>query len=168
MSSWCMMALQKLFCLSHGKRCVPPMTAFAPTRRCQGFLLQFCFGTAFFCGKPREHSNSASHAHATPFLPLAMHFAHDQKHAILRICYALRSKRSNINRLRHFQTTYNKHYVNKTPNLGKIERKNPPRPRPLVGVSVCNPTHILHLFLPPLPRSYNLTITRRKNHAWET
>ena len=144
-----MMALQKLFCLSHEWRCVPPMTMLAPTRRCQSFLLQFCFGTAFFCGKPREHSNSASHAHATPFLPLAMHFAHDQKHAILRICYALRSKRSNINGLRHFQTTYNKHYVNKTPNLGKIERKNPPRPRLLVGVSVCNPTHILHLFLPP-------------------
>ena len=47
------------------------------------------------------------------------------------------------------QTAYNKHYVNKTPNRGKIERKNPPRPRLLVGVSVCNPTHILHLFLPP-------------------
>ena len=149
MSSWCMMLVQKLFCLSHEWRCVPPMTAFAPTRRCQSFLLQFCFGTAFFCGKPREHTSSASHAHATPFLPLAMHLTHDQKHAILRICYALRSKRSNINRLRHFETPYNKHYVNKTPNRGKIERKTPPRPRLLVGVSVCNPTHILHLFLPP-------------------
>ena len=133
MSSWCMMVAQKLFCLSHEWRCVPPMTAFAPTRRYQGFLLQFCFGTAFFCGKPREHSNSASHAHATPFLPLAMHFAHDQKHAILRICYALRSKRSNINGLRHFQTAYNKHYVNKTPNLGKIERKKPPPPSAFAG-----------------------------------
>ena len=148
-----MMALQKLFCLSHGKRCVPPMTAFAPTRRYQGFLLQFCFGTAFFCGKPREHSNLASHAHATPFLPLAMHFAHGNNYAFLPFCYALRSKRSIIVAISmgyaYCQTTYNKHYVNKTPNLGKIERKNPPRPRLSRGVSVCNPTHILHLFLPP-------------------
>jgi len=109
------------------------MTAFAPTRQYQGFLLQFCFGTAFFCGKPREHTSSTSHAHATPFLPLAMHLAHDQKHAILRICYALRSKRSNINRLRHFETPYNKHYVNKTPNRGKIERKKPPPPSAFGG-----------------------------------
>jgi len=163
-----MMLVQKLFCLSHEWRCVPPMTAFAPTRRCQSFLLQFCFGTAFFCGKPREHSNSASHAHATPFLPLAMHFAHDQKHAILRICYALRSKRSNINRLRHFETPYNKHYVNKTPNRGKIERKNPPA----LGfwwVCLCVIPHTFcTYFCPPTPLSYNLALTRRKNHAWET
>ena len=134
MTNWCMMGLQKLFlCLSHGKRCVPPMTAFAPTRQYQGFLLQFCFGTAFFCWKAPQHTGSASRAHATPFLPLAMHLAHDQKRAFLPFCYALRSKRSNINGLRHFQTTYNKHYVNKTPNLGKIERKNPPPPSAFAG-----------------------------------
>ena len=133
MNSWCMMALQKLFCLSHGKRCVPPMAMLAPTRRYQGFLLQFCFGTAFFCWKAREHTGSVSHAHATPFLPLAMHLAHGNNYAFLRICYALRSKRNNINRLRHFQTTYNKHYVNKTLNLGKIERKNPPPPSAFGG-----------------------------------
>lgn len=147
MTNWCMMALQKLFlCLSESKRCVSPCVA--PTSSTKVFSSSLAL-VLLFCWKAREHISSASHAHATPFLPLAMHFAHGNNYAILRVCYALRSKRSNINRLRHFQTVYNKHYVNKTPNLGKIERKNPPRPRLLVGVSVCNPTHILHLFLPP-------------------
>ena len=147
MTNWCMMALQKLFCV-----CLRVSVAFlpmyAPTSSAKVFSSSLAL-VLLFCWKAREHISSASHAHATPFLPLAMHFAHGNNYAILRVCYALRSKRSNINRLRHFQTVYNKHYVNKTPNLGKIERKNPPRPRLLVGVSVCNPTHILHLFLPP-------------------
>ena len=136
MSSWCMMALQKLFCLSHEWRCVPPMTMLAPTRRCQSFLLQFCFGTAFFVVNRVSTVTQPRTRTRPPFLPLAMHLAHDQKHAILRICYALRSKRSNINGLRHFETTYNKHYVNKTPNRGKIERKNPP-PSLAFGGCVC-------------------------------
>ncbi len=50
----------------------------------------------------------------------------------------------------------------------KSSAKTPPA-LGLHGVCLCsNPTHILHLFCPPTPLSYNLTITRRKNHAWET
>ena len=39
------------------------------------FLLQYGLGAAFFMVKSREHTDSVSHAHATPFLPLVMHCA---------------------------------------------------------------------------------------------
>lgn len=156
---------EAFLCLSESKRCVSPCVA--PTSSAKVFSSSLAL-VLLFCWKAREHIRSASHAHATPFLPLAMHFAHGNNYAILRVCYALRSKRSNINRLRHFQTVYNKHYVNKTPNLGKIERKTPPA----LGfwwVCLCVTPHTFcTYFCPPTPLSYNLTITRRKNHAWET
>lgn len=89
----------------------------------------------------------------TPFCPFAM--LSDQSVAI-SIGYAI-LKRPIINIM-----------LTKRQIEAKLSAKTPPRPRLLVGVSVCKPTHILHLFLPPLPLSYNLTITRRKNHAWQT
>ena len=69
-----MMALQKLFCV-----CLRVNVVFLPAllqlSSAKVFLLQYGLGAAFFMVKPREHTSSISHAHATPFLPLVMHFA---------------------------------------------------------------------------------------------
>jgi len=138
---------EAFLCLSESKRCVSPCVA--PTSSTKVFSSSLAL-VLLFLWRNRVSTLAQSRTRTrplfcrwlcifsmtktTPFHPFVM--LPDQSVAI-SIGYTI-LKRPIINIM-----------LTKREIEAKSSAKTPPRPWPSRGVSVCNPTHILHLFLPP-------------------